>query len=286
MSKLYLNPSPDVRRLYAQIDLEESWHAKLKQHCEKKGILFFSSPTYLEAVDLMEELGVQLYKLASAQIGTFPQIVSKVARTGKPVILSTGLVTAGQVESSVRAFDEASNPNYVILHCNSIYPTPYDRVNLPMMDVYRRAYGCPVGYSDHTDDIYVALAAVSQGAAAIEKHFTLDLKFDTPDTIVALDPSGFARLTRGVRAVEAAAVGRQRIEIEPEEAAFKESLLYRLVLKVRKRTGEAFREEDFDYRRHGSGIDCRDAGLVLERFVAARDLDSGTLLAWKDVAAR
>src|SRR6185436_17131371 len=170
MKELYFDPGPEVRKLYAQIDLEEDWHAKLKAHCEKRGLLFFSSPTYFGAVELMEKLGVSLYKLASAQIGTFPQIVERVARTGKPVILSTGLVSAGELEASVRLFEKAGNPDFVILHCNSIYPTPYARVNLPMMDVYRRMYGCPVGYSDHTDDIYVALAAVSQGASVIEKH--------------------------------------------------------------------------------------------------------------------
>ncbi len=286
MKDLYYDPSPEVRALYAQIDLQEEWHAALKAHCDKRGVEFFSSPTYFGAVDLMESIGVSLYKLASAQIGTFPQIVSRVARTGKPVILSTGLVSFGELEAAIRLFAEAGNSKFVVLHCNSIYPTPYERVNLPQMSVYRDMFGCLVGYSDHTDDIYVALAAVTRGASVIEKHFTLSRTFDTPDAVTAMEPAEFARMTQGIRAVEQAMKPQLRIEIEPEENAFKESIRYRLVLARSKKAGEPFTAGDFQYLRHPSGVDCHDELLVLARFAAAQDIEAGRLLEWSMLSGR
>jgi sialic acid synthase SpsE len=275
MKDLYHDPGPDVRALYAKIDLREDWYLRLQERCRQRGVAFFSSPTYLSAVDLLESLGVSLYKLASAQVGTFPQIVARVARTGKPVILSTGLVSFGELEACVRLFEEAGNPNYVILHCNAVYPAPYARVNLPQMERYRDMFGCLVGYSDHTADGHVALAAVARGASVIEKHFTLSRTVETPDTIVAMEPAEFARMSAGIRAVEQALAAHVRLEIEPAEAAFKESVRYRLVLVRAKRAGEPFSAEDFDYLRHTSGVDCRDEAMVLTRFAAASDLPAG-----------
>ena len=280
MKELYLDPSEDVKRLYSLIDLQEEWHAELKAQCEKRNVLFFSSPTYFGAVDLMEKLDVVLYKLASAQIGTFPQIVERVALTGKPVIMSTGLVTMGELEACVRIFDKAANPNFVILHCNSVYPTPYNRVNLPLMQTYHDMFRCPVGYSDHTEDIHIALVAVGCGASVIEKHFSLSLEFDTPDTIVALDPKGFSRLTEGVRAVEQALTPHSRIHIEPSEQDFKESVAYRLVLARPKLPGESFDSSDFLYLRNAKGIDCRDEAIVIEHFRACQALPPGKPLEW------
>ena len=284
MEHLYLNPSAKVRALHKQIDLEENWHAKLKDHCEKQGVLFFSSPTYLGAVELMEEIGVPLYKLASAQVGTFPQLVDRVARTGKPVIMSTGLVSLGGLEACVRLFNAAGNAKFIILHCNSLYPTPYAKVHLPLMRLYQETFCCPVGYSDHTEDIFVSLAAVSNGASVIEKHFTLRRDFGTPDAELAMEPSEFARLTLGVRAVEEAMVPHRRIDIEPDETLFKESIRYRLVLAREKKVGVRFSADDFIFLRDGSGIDCAECTNVVKRFVPKEDIGKGILLEWNMLA--
>ena len=281
LNQLYLNPGASIRALHKQIDLEENWHATLKAHCERRGVIFFSSPTYLGAVDLMEDLGVPLYKLASAQIGTFPQIVERVAATGKPVILSTGLVSLGEIERCVRIFIAAGNPNFVILHCNSMYPTPYEKVHLPLMRLYQDAFGCLVGYSDHTEDIYVSLAAISNGASVIEKHFILRRDFGTPDASLSLEPSEFSRLAAGARAIEKAMLPQRRIDIEPEELEFKESIRYRLILARNKECGEKFSFVDFAFLRSAGGIDCAECSHVIKNFVAKDNLPKGTLLEWE-----
>jgi sialic acid synthase SpsE len=283
---LYREPDGAVRALYARIDLREDWYPALAERCARRGVLFCSSPTYLRAVDLLESVGVRLYKLASAQVGTFPQLVSRVAAAGKPVILSTGIVTAGELEACLGLVAAAGNANVVVLHCNAIYPTPYARVHLPRMDAYRRMFGCLVGYSDHTDEDYVALAAVARGASVIEKHFTTSRALPTPDAVVAMEPPAFARMAAGIRAVEQALVEKPRLELEPEEAAFKASLRYRLVLARARRAGEAFAPGDFEYLRHPSGVDCRSEALVVARFAAAADLPAGTLLDWPMLVGR
>ena len=286
MKELYLAPSQDVKNLYAQIDLDESWYFELKSHCDKRKVTFFSSPTYMSAVDLMEKINVSLYKLASAQIGTYPQIVDRVARTGKPVILSSGLVTTGELESSVRQLEEANNKNYIILHCNSIYPAPYERVNLPLMQTYGSLFGCPVGYSDHTVGNHIAMAAVAMGASVIEKHFALNLSLNTPDMVVAIDPEGFSCLSRGIREIEKALIPQTRLSIEPEEQEFKDSLTYRLVLMRSKKKGEEFNANDFVFLRHADGIDCRHLEIIIDHFCAEKNIIEGTPLNWDMLAGK
>lgn len=287
LDALYYAPGDDVRALHDRIDFVESWHRDLKAACDRHGVIFFSAPTYLRAVDVLESVDVALYKLASAQVGVFPQLVARVAALGKPTVISTGLVTPGGLEASVAAFRQAGNDAYAILHCNAIYPTPPDRTHLAHMELLRALYGCPVGFSDHTQGIAVALAAVARGAAVIEKHFTLRRDLDTPDAFFSLEPPELASLVAGIRDVEAAcAPCRARLALETEESAFKESIRYRLVLRVAKTAGQAFAPGDFDYKRHSEGVDCVEEGLVLARMQAKGPLDAGELLRWDMVEGK
>lgn len=287
LGELYFAPKGTTRALHARIDLAESWHGVLKAACDNQGLVFFSSPTYLRAVDVLASLGVDLYKLASAQIGVFPQLVAKVAGLGKPTLMSTGLVTPGGLESTVAIFRRAGNNAYGILHCNAIYPTPPDRVYLERMDVLRALYACPVGFSDHTKGTAVALAAVARGAEIIEKHFTLDRALDSPDASFSLEPHELRRLVTDIREVEAAcASGDVRLEIETEENAFKSAIRHRLVLRRAKAPGEAFFPDDFDYKRHDDGVDCVDETLVLTRMRAKQAIEAGALLRWDMLEGR
>jgi sialic acid synthase SpsE len=281
VDELYMNPSEAVKELHRKIDMEEDWHKLLKDYCDKKGIIFFSSPTYMSAVDLLENINVDLYKLASAQIGTFPQITEKVAQTGKPVIFSTGIVSYSEVERAVKIFLKNNNRNFIILHCNSIYPTPYNRVNLELMEVYQKMFGCITGFSDHTDGIYIAIAAVARGAKVIEKHFAMDLSLPVPDAPFSLEPPEFKLMVDGIRAAEQAIGVNYRTEIQPEEQQFKQSILYRLVTNKPKKQGEVFTKEDFIYKRNPEGIDCRDMEYLLTLNPrASRDVSKGELMHW------
>jgi sialic acid synthase SpsE len=282
IDKLYLSPSEETMALHRKIDMPEEWHSLLKNYCDKKKILFFSSPTYLEAVDILESIEVKLYKLASAQIGTFPQLVKRVAETGKPVILSTGLVNYGELEKVVRIFQKAGNNNYIILHCNSIYPTPYEKVNLHLMDVYKGMFGCVVGFSDHTPDIYMPIIAVAQGAKVIEKHFAMSRTLPVPDAEYSLEPNEFKRMVEGIRAAEVAKGTDYRIEIQPEENNFKNRIRTRLVLNKAKEAGSILSERDFHFRRSEEGIDCSELEFILGKKLI-KDKRENTLLSKNEV---
>jgi sialic acid synthase SpsE len=280
LKQLYYRPSPQTIDLHKKIDMEEGWHYLLKDYCDKKKITFFSSPTYLKSIEILEEIDVSLYKLASAQIGTFPQLVRKVAGKKKPVILSTGLVTYGELEKIIEIFRQEANDQYIILHCNSIYPTPYDRVNLQLMNTYKSMFNCQVGFSDHTSDIYVPVIAVAMGAKVIEKHFALSRKLPVPDAQYSLEPSEFSRMVDGIRAAEVSVRNNIRIEIESEERDFKERINTRLILNKVKKAGEVLKEEDFDFLRYTSGITAKEIFSFKKPFILTRDVNKGEVIDW------
>jgi sialic acid synthase SpsE len=281
LGELYFNPSEATKALHKKIDMEESWHQLLKDYCDKKGILFFSSPTYLKSIEILEKIDVKLYKLASAQIGTFPQIIESVAEKNKPVILSTGIVSYGELEGAINIFRAKKNDKFVILHCNSIYPTPYAQVNLQLMDVYKSMFGNPVGFSDHTDGIYIPIAAVARGAKVIEKHFAMDRNLPVPDAQYSLEPNDFKQMVDGIRAAEVSTGFDVRTEIQAAENKFKQSILTRLVLKSDKKAGSVFTNSDFEFKRHPEGIDCRDLGFLLEKGLKSKkEIKKGELLTW------
>lgn len=280
--ELYYNPSDEIIKLHTKIDLEENWHYLLNDYCSKKDILFFSSPTYLKSIEILEDLNVPLYKLASAQIGTFPQLVRKVAQTGKPVIFSTGIVSYAELERVVNIFTEEGNSKYIILHCNSLYPTPYDQVNLQLMDTYKQMFGCIVGFSDHTDGIYVPIGAVARGAKVIEKHFALSRSLPVPDAAYSLEPDEFKAMVKGIRAVEQSCGISYRSEILPKENEFKQKILYRLIINKDKKKGDIVTSEDYQYLRSPFGIDCREKKAMTKQ-LAARDMAAGEILKLADL---
>jgi len=280
LNELYSNPDNKTSAFIKKLEFPEKWHRILSEYCKKKGIVFFSSPTYMKAVDLLEDIDVPLYKLASAQIGTFPQIVERVANLNKPTIFSTGIANYDEVIKAVRIFEQAGNQKYMILHCNSLYPAPPKLVNLPLMETYSSMFNCPVGFSDHTNGIHIPIAAVSLGAKIIEKHFTLDKKFNTPDsTTFAADPEEFKRLVSQIRNVEDSLQRlAPRLDIQKEENFFKNSILYRARLKNDVKKGDLIYYENLDYIRSSDGIDAREAFGKRDFGTANINLKAGTIL--------
>jgi len=284
VNALYYQPSEQTKVLHQKIDMNEKWHRLLSEYCQKKGVTFFSAPTYLKAIDILEELNVPLYKLASAQIGAFPQLVEKVAATGKPVIFSTGIVTAKELTEVVDIFKRNDNSKFIILHCNSIYPTPYHKVYLNIMDWYRNEFDCIVGFSDHTPDIYIPIAAVAQGAKVIEKHFALDRGLPVPDAPFSLEPNEFSKMVEGIRAAEQAIINGSREELQPEESQFRDSILYRLVANKPLLSGQCLSEGDFKFLRHMEGIDCRELQNYLDKKATySRNVAKNKLLVTDDI---
>jgi sialic acid synthase SpsE len=270
LHELYLNPDPQTAAFIKQLEFPEDWHFLLKEYCDKKGVVFFSSPTYLKAVDLLEEINVPLYKLASAQVGTFPQIVDKVASLHKPAIFSTGIAAMCEIEAVVEIFKKHNNNQFIILHCNSIYPTPADRVNLPLMQHFAAKYPeNPVGFSDHTTGTHTACAAVAMGAKVIEKHFTLDRNFSSPDSNeFACDPTELKLLVQQIRDIEKSIkVYSNRSVIEKEEQAFKDSIGYKIVAGKDLYAGMTIETSMLRYLRNNKGINCKDVEKVIGKIL-------------------
>lgn len=280
LNELYTDPNQKTSDFIRRLEFPEDWHQKLADYSRERGVVFFSSPTYLKAVDLLEEADVLVYKLASAQVGTFPQMVERVASLKKPTLFSTGIANYEEVTQAVRIFEKMGNDQYIILHCNSIYPAPANMINMPLMDTYKSMFNCPVGFSDHSNGIHVSLAAVARGAKVIEKHFTLDKNFDTPDsTSFAADPLEFKMLVDQIREVEAALTRREpRLDIQTEENDFKNSIIYRAKLKRDVAEGQEVTYDDIDYSRYSNGIDAREAFFNRTFGRAKTNLKKGVML--------
>jgi sialic acid synthase SpsE len=279
LSSLYYKPSPSTVELHEKIDLPEEWHAELQEYADNKKITFFSTPTYLGAVDILEDLAVPFYKLASAQIGVFPQLVDKVVSLGKPVLFSTGLITTSEIHKIIATFKKHKNNNYIILYCNSIYPTPYEKINLGLIPHYKKTFKCPVGFSDHSEGIATTLAAVAKGAQVIEKHFTLDRTSLSPDSAFSLTPPEFKELIEGVRIVERVNTFDPRINIEEAEQKFKNDITHKLVLNRDVSIKDKIKATDIKFLRSPHGINCDKLNFFLEKGATySRTLKKNTLL--------
>lgn len=280
LNELYFNPSPSTVAFYKKLEFPEEWHGILNEYCQKQNILFFSSPTYMRSVDLLEEINVPLYKLASAQIGTFPQIVEKVAALNKPTIFSTGIASYHEIIKAVEIFKKNGNDKFMILHCNSIYPVPPEGVNMQLMRTYKQMFRRPTGFSDHSIGTHISTSAVAIGADIIEKHFTLDRNFNTPDSNeFASDPTEFSQLVRNIRDVEAVMQGHpDRLTIHEEEKKFKESILYRIISKRAIKAGEIVTKNDFTFLRDSQGLDCRVFFNFSDSFISLNAIKKGALI--------
>jgi N,N'-diacetyllegionaminate synthase len=186
-----------------RLQLDAEAHRCLIRHCRTVGIQFLSSPFDTQSADLLATLNVPLYKVPSGEITNLP-FLQYLARKGKPLILSTGMSTLAEVEEAVQVLQAAGVTELTLLHCVTEYPAPYDEVNLRAIQTLKSAFGLPVGYSDHTSGIEIAIAAVALGAEVIEKHFTLDRSLPGPDHSASLEPGELRHMVTAIRHVEAA----------------------------------------------------------------------------------
>jgi len=262
--------------LYREAYMPWEWQPKLKGIADRLGMDLFSSPFDASAVDFLETLNVPAYKVASFELVDLP-LLSRIAATRKPIILSTGMATKEEIEEALRAIGKAGGGEVCLLKCTSAYPAPPEEMNLRTLPDLSEAFGVPVGLSDHTLGSEVALAAVALGASLIEKHFTLSRGVPGPDSSFSMEPAEFAAMVKGIRTVEKA-LGRISYELSEKEA---ESRPFRRSLFVVKdmRAGDLFTEENVRSIRPGNGLHTRHLGEVLGKR-AARNVDRGTPLSW------
>jgi N,N'-diacetyllegionaminate synthase len=186
-----------------RLQLDAAAHRRLIHHCRNAGIQFLSSPFDTQSADLLARMDVPLFKVPSGEITNLP-FLQHLARKNRPLILSTGMSTLGEVEEAVQVLKIAGAIQLTLLHCVTEYPAPYAEVNLRAMQTLKLAFGLPVGYSDHTSGIEIAIAAVALGAEVIEKHFTLDRSLPGPDHSASLEPIELQQMVTAIRHVEAA----------------------------------------------------------------------------------
>lgn len=267
--------------LYGEAHTPWEWQPKLKEIADELGLALFSSPFDGTAVEFLERMGVPAYKIASFEIVDLP-LLRRVAATGKPVIVSTGMATLPEIEEAVQTLDEAGCRDVALLKCTSAYPAPPESMNLRTIPDLAARFGVPVGLSDHTLGATIPVAAVALGACLIEKHFTLSRAAGGPDSAFSLEPSDFRSMADAVRSTERA-MGEARYGPTPEEMS---SLVFRRSLFVVEDVakGELFTERNVRSIRPGHGLHPRHLAEVLGK-AASKAVKRGTPLAWELVAS-
>lgn len=265
VKKLYIPEelSEESKKFLKQIEFPEDWHYKLNRYAQKKGIIFLSTPTYFEAVDILEKINVKAYKIASAQAATHLELVKYIANKGKPILLSTGLVDHSGIARALKACYEQKNRDIALLHCNAIYPTPPKFVNLRYISTLQRAFGHPVGFSDHTMGFHVTLAAVALGACVIEKHFTTSRRLRGPDHHFSLEPRELTEMVKRIREMEQALGDGQKAGLRKEEKAILKHIRLKLVAEKDLEAGGKIFRTDISFKRSRKGIPAEMLPRVL-----------------------
>ncbi len=204
-----------VHEMFAAAEMPIEWLPKLRDHASAKGITFLSTPFDEHSADVLADLGMPAYKVASYEIVHLP-LIRHIARKGKPVLLSTGMASIGEIEDAIAAVRAEGNDQVAIFHCPIGYPVPPEHVNLAVIDTLQQVFRVPVGLSDHTRGVAIPIAAVARGACMIEKHYTLDATQAGPDHGFAIEPHELAALVQGCRDAFTA-IGDQRKVCLPTE---------------------------------------------------------------------
>ncbi len=269
-----------LHELYDEAYTPWNWQPKLKRVADDFGLGFFSSAFDSTAVDFLESIGVAAYKVASCELVDLP-LLQKISRTGKPLILSTGMATIEEIEEAVKTARQAGAGQIALLRCASAYPAPPCEMNLRTIPELARRFDVPVGLSDHTMDIAVPVAAVALGACIIEKHFTLSRSVKGPDSTFSLEPAEFEAMVETIRTAEKS-LGE--IQFGPTDSERSSRVFRRSLFVVEAvRQGEIFSAENIRSIRPGHGLHTRHLPQIVGKR-ASRDIERGTPLSWDLVA--
>ena len=258
-----------------KLELADSDFADLSACAHEQGVVFLSTPFDRSSVDLLDELGVPAFKIPSGEITNLP-LLRQIARKQKPIILSTGMATLGEIEEALEAIKQAGEEQIIVLHCTTSYPAKVEDVNLKAMETLSKAFKLPVGLSDHTLGITIAIAAVALGACLVEKHFTLDKGLPGPDHQASLEPEEFKQMVRAIRDVEKAmgdGLKRPTAVEEENKMVVRRSIFARIDIPE----GTILTEEMLDFKRPAGGIDPRHVDMIIGRKTRAH-IDSDELI--------
>jgi N-acetylneuraminate synthase/N,N'-diacetyllegionaminate synthase len=266
--------------MFKRCELRPESLRELRQHCEERGVVFFSTPMDEEGVAELVREGVTLLKNGSDCLGHLP-LIRCMARTGLPTVISTGMATREDIDDAVQAFRDAGGRDLILLHCTSAYPTPAADVNLRKIPALAEAYDCLVGFSDHTDGIVAAVGAVTLGACFIEKHFTLDKNLPGPDHRFSADPGEFRALVDAVRFLEMA-MGTAEVGFTPSEAVNRRGARLSCAARHDLSAGHILLLEDIAFQRPGTGLPPKMIAELVGKQLT-RDVRSGSLFEVADL---
>lgn len=268
----------DTFALIESLELDRSWQARLLAHANSRGVEFFSSPCDVEALAELDALGVPTHKLASFDLPDVG-LVAAMARTGKPIVLSTGMATWMDIQLALDVMAAEGNDQVILLQCTSLYPAPATLANLRAMRSMQAAFGTLIGYSDHTMGDHVALASVALGACFIEKHFTLDRSLPGPDHPFAMEPTELAAMVQRIREVESSLGDGRKAGPRPEEAEMAEKGRRSLHARDDIPAGTVIADDMLVVKRPGLGISPSLRSLVVGR-KAARMIEHDEWITW------
>lgn len=265
--------------IFKSIELNPEWVPRLKAEADERGLDFSASPFDKDSVDTLEAVDVPYFKLASSETTNLP-LLYYIAVKQRPVIISTGMCDMVDVEEALAIIQSTGNTQVILLQCGSLYPQPYDQVDLNVLKTFASRFRCPVGFSDHTLDNVAAIASVGVGAAIIEKHITLDKKSDGPDHSYAQEPEEFKRYVQDVRNAYLVLGNREKGMFDMERKQGRREGLYASRDLSR---GERLQEQDIDIRRPALGIRQRFFKAIVGAELR-NAIKKGDAIDWSDLA--
>jgi N-acetylneuraminate synthase len=276
------NATESIWDIMERCALDENEERELKRYVESKGMIFLSTPFSRAAADRLHSMDVPAYKIGSGECNNYP-LIDHIASFGKPIILSTGMNDIASIRPAVEIFRRHQVP-YALLHCTSMYPTPYEKVRLGALQQLRDEFpDAVIGLSDHTLTIYTCVAAVALGASILERHFTSDKSWPGPDINISMDPPELGELVTASRAVHQA-LGGSKVILSEEQPTI--DFAYASVVTIRDiNEGDQFTKENIWVKRPGTGaILAVDYEKVLGK-TAARAIPTNSQLSWRDIVS-
>ncbi|MGO1468949.1 MAG: N-acetylneuraminate synthase family protein [Tissierella sp.] len=270
----------DLAELFYNRRIKEEWLSIIYNYCKKIGIICFATPFSEGTVDLLEEVGNPIYKISSGDITHLP-LIDYIAKKGKPIIMSTGKSTLADVDEAVRTIKKNNHDNFALLHCISSYPTPYDKLNLRVINTLKETFQSIVGFSDHSEGYISSVAAVCMGAKIVEKHFTLDKDDYGPDHWFSLDPTELKALVDNIRLVEKTFGSPKKEVVDVESIVYKRASRS-IVAADDIKEGEVFSKKNLTYKRPGTGIRPKYIDIICGR-KALKSFKADETITWEDI---
>lgn len=275
----YISQGKTVREtqyeMFKRYELSLAQLQELKNYCDEIGVIFFSTPTSQRGIDDLQKVGTPLLKNGSDFLVNL-ELISLMAKTKIPTIISTGMATLSEIDDAVRAFEEAGGENLIILHCISSYPTPAPEVNLRKISALQQAFQYPIGFSDHTEGIVAAIGSIVLGACFIEKHFTLDKNLEGPDHRFSSDPQELEALVNAVRYAEQS-LGTSKITPSVAEADGRMNFRLSCVAKRDLSKGHIITRDDITFSRPATGLPPKFVNVLTGKTLQ-KDIKANTII--------